>query len=93
MSSTSYSSIIDIHVHDRVFLSDFHDRALREAARGEHFAGAREYKMYLQKLQQDAALSLHYGGSLRYENSGQLVRCGLAHTSAGFERFVSEAAV
>lgn len=70
------------------FLSDFHHRATREAARGEHFESAREYKMYLQKLQRDAALTLHYGDSRRYENSDQLVRCGLTRTSEEFERFV-----
>jgi hypothetical protein len=72
------------------FLSDFHERAMREAARGEHFDGAREYKMYLQCLEHDAALTLHYENSQRYQGSEQLVRCGLMRTSDNFERFVRE---
>ena len=71
-------------------LSDFHERAVREAARAEHFEGAREYKMYLQSLRQDGALSLYYKDSVRYESSAQLVRCGLMRTSDEFERYVLE---
>jgi hypothetical protein len=70
------------------FLSDFHDRAKREAGRGEHFDGAREYKLYLQGLARDPSLTLHFPGSVRYQDSGQLVARALARTSADFESFV-----
>jgi len=71
------------------FLSDFHQRAESEAARGEHFAGAREYKLYLQALQKRPDLSLHFAGSIRYQECNQLVSLKLCRTREEFERFAS----
>jgi glycosyltransferase involved in cell wall biosynthesis len=69
------------------FLYDFHERAQREALRGEHFDGAREYKLYLQKLDQCDRLTLHYGNSMRYENSDQLIKRNLMRSSPDYESF------
>jgi glycosyltransferase involved in cell wall biosynthesis len=55
------------------FLSDFCERAAREAARGEHFNDAREYKLYQAALDRDPALNLHYAASIRYRGTRQLV--------------------
>jgi hypothetical protein len=71
------------------FLSDFHARAMSEAARGEHFDGAREYKMYAAKLAKDGLLSLRYADSVRYLSSRQLagfdLREVLAATTISFK--------
>jgi hypothetical protein len=69
------------------FLSDFHDKAKSEAARGEHWAGAAEYKVYLQRLEATRALSLCFAGSVQYQGSNQLVSLQLCRTLNDFERF------
>jgi glycosyltransferase involved in cell wall biosynthesis len=59
------------------FLGDFHTRAMTEAARGEHFAGAIEYKIYVDLLGRDPALTLRDSNSVRLQASRQLVELGL----------------
>jgi glycosyltransferase involved in cell wall biosynthesis len=71
------------------FLSDFHDRAKREVARGEHFAGGREYNLYLKELEAEPELSLLFSGSVRYQNSEQLISLQLCRTSKDFEQFAT----
>jgi glycosyl transferase family 2 len=72
------------------FLYDFHERARREVLRGEHFDGAKEYKLYLQKLDQCDGLTLHYDSSMRFENSDQLVNCKLMQSSSDYDSFRRE---
>jgi hypothetical protein len=59
------------------FLQDFHQRAVAEAARGEYFRNAVEYRRYAARLDRDPDMSLAFDGSVRFENSGQLARLGL----------------
>jgi hypothetical protein len=59
------------------FLQDFYARVVDEVNRKEHWKGASEYTRYLVKLKQNPTLSLHYDGSVAYEDSRQLVRLGL----------------
>lgn len=47
------------------------------AARGEHYAGGQEYKIYTQLLAQNPALSLRNQNSVRLESSRQMVELGL----------------
>ena len=61
------------------FLADFHDRALLEAARGEHYEGSSEYQRYARTLTETADFTLMYDGSIRFEDSAQLVTLGLMH--------------
>lgn len=70
------------------FFSDFHERAETEAARGEHFQGGREYRVYHQTLARNPALTLMDEGSRRYEDSGQLVRLRLMRSTERYRRFV-----
>lgn len=70
------------------YLSDFHDRARIEAGRQQHFAGAREYKRYLDRLESDPALSLFHAGSVRYDRSSDLVRAGLCATTNEWGMFI-----
>ena len=59
------------------FLGDFHDRVETEVLRGEHFAGASEYKIYAEILRRGEALNLWYEQSVRFQSSRQLVELGL----------------
>jgi len=59
------------------FLQDFHARATEEAARDEHYDGAAEYRRYAEKLSQNPDLTLMYEGSIRFEETSQLVQLGL----------------
>ena len=59
------------------FLDDFYERVRVETARGEHFAGGLEYKIYGQLLAQNPALNLRDSHSVRLESSRQLVELGL----------------
>lgn len=61
------------------FLQDFAPAVLVEAARGEHFAGARQYAAYADVMAADPALSAQWAGSVRYRDSRQLVELGLMH--------------
>jgi hypothetical protein len=70
------------------FLSDFHDRARLEALRGQHFAGAREYKKYLEGIQADPELTLHFEGSGTYRKSGDLVQSGICRNSGAWSFFM-----
>lgn len=59
------------------FFSDFVERVAVEAARAEHFEGAAQYRCYHEVLRNEPALGLLYPGSVRYDNSRQLVEMGL----------------
>ena len=59
------------------FFSDFVERAALEAGRAEHFEGAAQYRCYHEVLANEPALGLWYPGSVRYDNSRQLVELGL----------------
>jgi O-antigen/teichoic acid export membrane protein len=65
-------------------LQDFHERAVTEAARGEHYEGASEYRRYAERLASDPDLELVYEGSVRFKGTSQLVGLGLMHDSAGW---------
>ena len=74
------------------FLSDLPGRAELEAARGEHWNGATEYRSYARALRDDPNLTLHYPGSVRFRGSRQLLDLGLARSSAAFEDYVDRIA-
>jgi hypothetical protein len=59
------------------FLHDFHDRAVQEAARGEYYDEASEYRKYVRKLSENPDMSLSYEGSTSFEGTTQLVRLGI----------------
>jgi glycosyltransferase involved in cell wall biosynthesis len=57
------------------FFSDFYVRIEEEVARGEHFAEAREYRVYRECLKDNLDLTLYYPESELFINSKQLVTC------------------
>ena len=59
------------------FLTDFAGKAAAEAARGQYFDGAREYKRYASVLAERPGLTLWHSGSVRFDGSEQLCRLGL----------------
>jgi hypothetical protein len=59
------------------FLQDFHVRAMKEAERGEYFAGAAEYRRYARTLRGTPDLTLMCEDSTKFESSQQLVELGL----------------
>jgi glycosyltransferase involved in cell wall biosynthesis len=70
------SEVTGILLHFK-FLADFSERTANEMKRKEHWDGASEYARYWEKLRKHPRLTFHYGGSLRYEGSEQLIRLGL----------------
>ena len=61
------------------FLHDFSDRAFQEAARGEYYDGASEYRKYATTLGERRHMNLTYEGSTRFEGTTQLARVGIIH--------------
>jgi len=61
------------------FLHDFHDRAVEEVARGEHYdvGLASEYRRYVERLGENPEMTLAYEGSTRLAGTTQLVHLGL----------------
>jgi hypothetical protein len=62
-------------------LHDLHAKARDEAARGEYSQGASEYRRYARTLDQNPRTTFMYEGSVRFENTSQLVRLGLMQDS------------
>jgi hypothetical protein len=67
-------------------LQDLHARAALEAERGEYYDGASEFRRYAERLRADPHLSFKHDGSIRLQDSEQLVRLGLMSDSDGWRR-------
>jgi hypothetical protein len=67
------------------FLADFHTRAVQEAARGEYFDGAADYKAYAEGLARNPRLTLMHEGSVRFRDTAQLVALGLMQDSTAWK--------
>ncbi|MCC5021701.1 MAG: hypothetical protein J6386_02360 [Candidatus Synoicihabitans palmerolidicus] len=63
------------------FLGDFHDNAMREAARKEHYDGAREYVRYLCYLKKNRDLQPFTPEIVRYEGVESLGKYDLIRAS------------
>lgn len=70
------------------FFADFHEKAINEVLRGEHFGGSLEYKRYLKAIQKKRDLSLMYKGSVRYTGSKALLDENLIRSTESFEAHV-----
>jgi hypothetical protein len=67
-------------------LQDFHARAVQEAARGEYYDGAIEFRRYAEGLRKDPAIALQYEGSVEFGGSSQLIRLGLMQDTESWTR-------
>ncbi|MEK0085615.1 tetratricopeptide repeat protein [Benzoatithermus flavus] len=72
------------------YLPDFAASVRTEVARGQHYLGGKEYRVYLRRLEAGESLSLMGPPSCRYRDSGQLVELGLIQTSSRFEAHVRD---
>jgi glycosyltransferase involved in cell wall biosynthesis len=70
------------------FLSDFHERAEIEVRRAEHFAGAREYRIYLEMLRKNGDAKFFGSQSVKFMSSSQLLELGLMSTSKSYEQAI-----
>ncbi|MGD9511560.1 MAG: tetratricopeptide repeat protein [Geminicoccaceae bacterium] len=70
------------------YLPDFADQVRAEVARGQHYLGAKEYRVYQRRLEAGAALNPMGSCSQRYRDSRQLVELGLIATSRAYEGHV-----
>jgi hypothetical protein len=72
------------------FLQDFHDRAIQEAARGEHYDEAFEYRRYAEELDRNPSMTFMGDTSTRFEGTTELVRLGLVQESEAWLNARSE---
>jgi hypothetical protein len=67
------------------FLQDFHARAVDAVKRGAHFAGSREYRRYLARLEADPRFALAGPRSVAYSGPQQLVSLGLMRDTPAWQ--------
>ncbi|WP_267359204.1 MULTISPECIES: glycosyltransferase family 2 protein [unclassified Methylobacterium] len=68
------------------FFSDFHRRAVAEAARGEHWDGGSEYLRYAEQLSRDPNATLMHAGSEAFRSPGRLVDLGIMASGPELDR-------
>lgn len=73
------------------FFSDFYTYAEAETQRKEHWDNATQYESYWDVLSKNTHLSGIYNGSLKYEDSMQLVELGMMNLPESYTRFISNA--
>lgn len=86
ISSKTVASDTGVLLHFK-FLQDFHRRAVQEAARGEHWNNASEYRRYAALLEQQPDLTLISQASTRFESTAQLVELGLMQETDDWKRY------
>lgn len=69
------------------FFSDFHERSMSEAARGQHWDKGAEYVRYATLLAREPNLSLLYEGSYAYRSTRDLLRLGLMTSNPEFDGY------
>jgi len=79
------SDVTGVLLHFK-FLEDFFSRTSTEIVRKEHWDSASEYYRYRKKLTHNTKFSFLYNGSLRYEDSEQLLRLNLMREDDGWKR-------
>ncbi len=67
------------------FLQDFHARAVDAVKRGAHFAGSREYRRYLERLEADPRFALAGPRSVAYSGPAQLVQLSLMRDTPAWQ--------
>jgi hypothetical protein len=71
------------------FFADFHEKAINEVSRGEHFGGSLEYRRYLKYIKNSPNISLHFKSSRRYVDSSSLINEKLINSSTRFNEYVA----
>lgn len=71
------------------FFADFHEKAMTEAARGEHAGSGRQYRRYAEVLNATKdGRPFAYEGTVRYRDSRGLVTLGLMKSSPAYEHYL-----
>jgi hypothetical protein len=70
------------------FLSDFHDRAVAEAARGEHWNAAEEYRKYAAILEAHGDLKAFGAQSRRFSSTSDLIECDIMTRTERYQGYV-----
>jgi hypothetical protein len=83
LESVRTSELSSVLLHFK-FFADFGRRAAEETERREHWQQAGQYAVYDRVMRERPRLQLMYAGSVRYENSRQLVALGLMRAPADF---------
>lgn len=86
IEGTNVADIQGVILHFK-YLQDFVGRTIEEAKRQEHAGGAFLYKKMANKLKPDTPNSFYYENSVKYKNSGQLLKLGLMTTMPVFEEY------
>ncbi len=68
------------------FFADFHNKALEEVKRGEHWGGGQEYRRYLHYVSKNPDVTFMYSGSVRYKNSDTVLAGGLMRSSPALDK-------
>jgi glycosyltransferase involved in cell wall biosynthesis len=63
------------------FFAGFHNKAMREVSRGQHYGGGQEYRRYLAYIKKHQDISFMYVGSRRYINSDTVLAEGLIRST------------
>jgi hypothetical protein len=69
------------------FFSDFHEYAKKTVAEKTHWNNSAQYVTYLDGMRNNPDLTAYFEGSVRYENSKQLLSMGYIKTTRKFESY------
>ena len=86
INGATLSEVQGVVFHTK-FLSDFITEVEEECQREQHYGNAFYYKIFHQKLKETPDIQFYYEGSVKFENSQQLVELGLMKTTPEFEAF------
>jgi len=86
IEDVNVANISGVLLHFKMF-SDFFEKVTVAVEEGEHWQGAGQYAVYLAGIQKNPVISPYYDGSVRFENSDQLVEMGLMQDSQDFRDF------
>ena len=88
LENVSTADITGVLQHFKLF-ADFYDDVCSEVKRNEHWDNAAQYKSYWNVMSENPDLNPFFEGSVRYDNSQQLIKLGLMHSSEKFQKFIN----
>lgn len=86
INGATLSEVQGVIFHTK-FLSDFIAEVEEECEREQHYGNGFYYKIFHQKLKETPNIQFYHEGSVKFENSQQLVELGLMKTTPKFEAF------
>ena len=83
------SNVTSVILHFK-FFSDFHERALQEVGRNQHFNGAQEYKRYLSFIENNPGFSFKYPGSRKFRDTRDLLKSKLMRSTDALDWYITK---